>query len=158
MTLAEAIKVAQQNERRDIHHNDAREALDILWKELRRMRELPVILEQPGHTFEITGIKPAEEEHVAVVVESTELARDVRQLAHADRSQPAVVERVVELMPYDYIWNEQTRNFEPVLKPGNATDFAAQENARYERRFSEAQEKSLAAKREALALADWNET
>lgn len=94
------------------------------------------------------------EECVAVVVDPTELARDMRQLAYADH-QPATVERVRELVPYDYIWNEQTRNFEPVFVPGTEQDIHMRENAVAQAKLLELREKRLA-EREARVLAAEN--
>lgn len=95
------------------------------------------------------------EECMAFVVDSTELARDMNKLAHAQRYQPAVVEQVRELVPYDYIWNEQTRNFEPVFVPGNEQDIHMRENAAAQAKLLELREKRLA-EREARVLAAEN--
>lgn len=72
--------------------------------------------------------KPEPEECVAVVI-STEhgIVEPTDRLAFS-LGQPATVERVRELVPYDYIWNESTKNFEPVFVPGTEQDIHAREN------------------------------
>ena len=101
-------------------------------------------------------IKPdgAPIECVAEVVEETGLsARTGLAVPH----QQAVVERVRELVPYDYIWNEQTRNYEPVFVPGNEVDIHLRQNEEANARLKQLRAEKEAARAEMLALRAENE-
>lgn len=89
--------------------------------------------------------KPEPEECVAYVVDDA-LGEPSRPVVLATIGQPATVERVREIVPYDYIWNESTRNYEPVFVPGNEIDHHLRQNEEANRRLMAMREQKLAAR------------
>lgn len=95
--------------------------------------------------------KSEPEECVAVVVEPDSMVRDPGLM-----SKYAEPVRVQELVPYDYIWNESTRNYEAVFVPGGEQELRARENAEANAKLMALREKKLA-DRKARALQSENE-